>query len=236
MSVLEVVDLKAGYGALPVLHGVSFSIEEGTTAVLLGLNGAGKSTTVNTIAGLVKPWSGTILLDGRPIGGLPADQIVALGLSLSLEGRHVFPALSVRDNLELGGWTKRTGMASMMDQVYEYFPRLKERAGQMAGTLSGGEQQMLAIGRAMMAHPRVLLVDEASLGLAPVMAETVFGIVDLIKQSGTTVLLVEQNIGALDHADQALVMEKGTITFDGPPSRLAEESDLERVYLGDVAE
>ncbi|HET6873253.1 MAG TPA: ABC transporter ATP-binding protein [Acidimicrobiales bacterium] len=236
MSVLEVVDLKAGYGALPVLHGVSFSIEEGTTAVLLGLNGAGKSTTVNTIAGLVKPWSGTILLDGRPIGGLPADQIVALGLSLSLEGRHVFPALSVRDNLELGGWTKRTGMTSMMDQVYEYFPRLKERAGQMAGTLSGGEQQMLAIGRAMMAHPRVLLIDEASLGLAPVMAETVFGIVDLIKQSGTTVLLVEQNIGALDHADQALVMEKGTITFDGPPSRLAEESDLERVYLGDVAE
>jgi branched-chain amino acid transport system ATP-binding protein len=236
MSALEVVDLKAGYGALPVLHGVSFSIEEGTTAVLLGLNGAGKSTTVNTVAGLVRPWSGSILLDGRPIGGLPADQIVALGLSLSLEGRHVFPALSVRDNLELGAWTKRTAMASMMDQVYEYFPRLKERAGQLAGTLSGGEQQMLAIGRAMMAHPRVLLIDEASLGLAPVMAETVFGIVDLIKQSGTTVLLVEQNIGALDHADQALVMEKGTITFDGPPHRLAEESDLERVYLGDVAE
>ncbi|HMC39028.1 MAG TPA: ABC transporter ATP-binding protein, partial [Acidimicrobiales bacterium] len=231
MSVLEIEDLRTGYGALPVLHGVSFAVEEGTTAVLLGLNGAGKSTTVNTIAGLIKPWSGTIRFDGRPIGGLPPDQIVTIGLSLSLEGRHVFPALSVRDNLELGAWTKRVGMGSMMDQVFEYFPRLKEREGQLAGTMSGGEQQMLAIGRAMMAHPRVLLIDEASLGLAPVMAETVFGVVDLIKQSGTTVVLVEQNIGALDHADQALVMEKGTITFDGPPHRLAEESDLERVYL-----
>jgi branched-chain amino acid transport system ATP-binding protein len=236
LSLLEVEELRVGYGALPVLHGVSFSVEEGTTAVLLGLNGAGKTTTVNTIAGLLRPWSGEVRFDGRTISGLAPDQIVSAGISLSLEGRHVFPALTVRDNLELGAWTRRSAMENTIEEVFAYFPRLEERSNQMAGTLSGGEQQMLAIGRALMARPRVLLVDEASLGLAPLMAQTVFKVVDQIKRSGTTIVLVEQNVGALEYADQALVMEKGTLTFDGPPSRLAEESDLQRVYLGDVAD
>ena len=236
MSLLEVEDLRVGYGSLPVLHGITFSVEEGTTAVLLGLNGAGKTTTVNTIAGLVRAWSGDIRFDGRSVSRLSTDEIVRAGISLSMEGRHVFPGLSVRDNLELGAWTSREHMRETMDKVFGYFPRLKERERQVAGTLSGGEQQMLAIGRALMARPRLLLVDEASLGLSPVMAETVFQVVGQINQDGTTVVLVEQNVGALDYADRALVMEKGTLTFDGLPERLAAESYLEDVYLGDVAE
>jgi branched-chain amino acid transport system ATP-binding protein len=236
MSLLEVEELRVGYGALPVLHGITFSVEEGTTAVLLGLNGAGKTTTVNTIAGLVRARSGDIRFDGRSVSRLSTDEIVRAGISLSMEGRHVFPGLSVRDNLELGAWTSREHMRETMDKVFGYFPRLKERERQVAGTLSGGEQQMLAIGRALMARPRLLLVDEASLGLSPVMAETVFQVVGQINQDGTTVVLVEQNVGALDYADRALVMEKGTLTFDGLPERLAAESYLEDVYLGDVAE
>ncbi|HEX4865450.1 MAG TPA: ABC transporter ATP-binding protein [Acidimicrobiales bacterium] len=235
MSLLEVEELRVGYGSLPVLHGITFSIEEGTTAVLLGLNGAGKTTTVNTIAGLLRVWSGDIRLEGRSVTGLNTDEIVKAGISLSMEGRHVFPGLTVRDNLELGAWTSRDQMRGTMEKVFAYFPRLEERSGQLGGTLSGGEQQMLAIGRALMARPRLLLVDEASLGLSPLMAETVFRVVRQINEDGTTVLLVEQNVGALEHADRALVMEKGTLTFDGLPERLASESYLEEVYLGDVA-
>ena len=236
MSLLEVEQLRVGYGSLPVLHGITFSIEEGTTAVLLGLNGAGKTTTVNTIAGLLRVWSGDIRLEGRSMTRMDTDEIVKAGISLSMEGRHVFPGLSVRDNLELGAWTSRDQMRATMEKVFAYFPRLEERSGQLGGTLSGGEQQMLAIGRALMARPRLLLVDEASLGLSPLMAETVFRVVRQINEDGTTVLLVEQNVGALEYADRALVMEKGTLTFDGLPQRLAEESYLEEVYLGDVAE
>jgi branched-chain amino acid transport system ATP-binding protein len=235
MSLLEVEDLRVGYGALPVLHGIGFSIEEGTTAVLLGLNGAGKTTTVNTIAGLLRAWSGDIRFEGRSITRMNTDEIVKAGISLSMEGRHVFSGLTVRDNLELGSWTSRDRMRETMDRVFAYFPRLEERSGQVAGTLSGGEQQMLAIGRALMARPRLLLIDEASLGLSPLMAETVFQVVEQINRDGTTVMLVEQNVGALEYADRALVMEKGTLTFDGLPERLASESYLEEVYLGDVA-
>lgn len=225
--------MTSGYGNLPVLHGINFAIDEGSTAVLLGLNGAGKTTTVNTIAGLLPAWSGAIRFDGKRLDRLTPDEVVAAGVAISLEGRHVFGRLSVRVNLELGAWTKQAGTAETMERVFDYFPRLKERADQLAGTLSGGEQQMLAIGRALMAQPRLMLVDEASLGLSPLLARTVFEIVNRINRDGTTVLLVEQNVGALAYADQALVMEKGTITFDGPPSALSDSTDLQKVYLGD---
>jgi branched-chain amino acid transport system ATP-binding protein len=232
MSLLEVDGLRTGYGVLPVLQGLSFSVEEGTTAVLFGLNGAGKTTTVNAIAGLQRVWGGTITFDGQRISGQPATKIVERGLAISLEGRHVFPKLTVRKNLDLGAWTARKTASQQMDLVFSYFPRLEERADQMAGTLSGGEQQMLAIGRALMSKPRLLLIDEASLGLSPKLAQTVFEVVSRISADGTTVLLVEQNVGVLPYADQALVMEKGTLTFNGSGKELEQSGDLRKTYLG----
>ena len=231
-ALLEVEDLRAGYGSVPVLQGVSFAVAEGETAVMFGLNGAGKSTTINTVAGLLKTWGGQVRFDGEVISGLPATDIVKRGVSLCPEGRRVFPQLSVRTNLELGSWTNRGVQKQQMEQVYGYFPRLEERADQMAGTLSGGEQQMLAIGRALMSKPRLLLIDEASLGLSPKLTQTVFQVVDQINDDGTTVVIVEQNIGVLPYADQALVMQKGTITFDGRGQELAETGDLRAAYLG----
>jgi len=232
VSLLEVRDLRTGYGPLPVLHGVSFSVEEGSTAVLFGLNGAGKTTTVNTIAGLMSPWSGSIRFDGAELGGLEAPEIVEHGVALSPEGRRVFPGLSVRHNLELGAWTKRAGTAASMQKVFGYFPRLEERAAQMAGTLSGGEQQMLAIGRALMSQPRLLLIDEASLGLSPLLAQTVFAIVGEINKDGVTVIIVEQNVGVLPYADQAIIMEKGSVIFDGRGAELERSGNLREAYLG----
>ena len=231
-ALLEVEDLRAGYGSVPVLQGVSFGVAEGETAVMFGLNGAGKSTTVNTIAGLLRTWGGEIRFDGKPISGLPAAEIVKRGVSLAPEGRRVFPQLSVRTNLELGAWTNRKVLKEQMARVFGYFPRLEERADQMAGTLSGGEQQMLAIGRALMSKPRLLLIDEASLGLSPKLTQTVFQVVDQINDDGTTVVIVEQNVGVLPYADQALVMQKGTITFDGRGRELQETGDLRAAYLG----
>ncbi|MHB2023425.1 MAG: ABC transporter ATP-binding protein [Mycobacteriales bacterium] len=232
MSLLEVRDLRCGYGQQPVLHGISFEVAEGATAVLFGLNGAGKSTTVNAIAGLVPAWGGEVLFEGRRISGLPAHEVVRRGVALSPEGRRVFPGLSVRTNLELGAWTKRSGLAARIEAVFAYFPRLAERADQPAGTLSGGEQQMLAIGRALMGAPRMLLIDEASLGLSPKLAQSVFAMVDTIRRDGVTVVMVEQNVGVLPFASQALVMEKGTISFDGPASALEDTGELRRAYLG----
>jgi branched-chain amino acid transport system ATP-binding protein len=231
-ALLEVEDLRAGYGSVPVLQGVSFNVAEGETAVMFGLNGAGKSTTVNTIAGLLSTWGGQVRFDGAVLTGLSSADIVKRGVSLSPEGRRVFPQLSVRTNLELGAWTRRSVLKEQMAKVFGYFPRLEERVDQMAGTLSGGEQQMLAIGRALMSKPRLLLIDEASLGLSPKLTQTVFQVVDQINDDGTTVVIVEQNIGVLPYADQALVMQKGTITFDGRGSELEGTGGLRAAYLG----
>ena len=239
MSLLEIEELRTGYGVLPVLQGISFSVEEGQTAVMFGLNGAGKTTTVNAIAGLLPAWSGQIRLDGKVVSGLEAPKVVAAGIGLSPEGRRVFPALSVLTNLRLGAWTRKAdgkkAMEETIDRVFGYFPRLDERKDQLAGTMSGGEQQMLAIGRAVMSKPRVLLIDEASLGLSPKLAQTVFQVVSQINDDGTTVVIVEQNVGVLPYADQALIMEKGTITYDGLGSELEKSGDLRKTYLGETS-
>ena len=233
MALLEVEGLRVGYG-FPVLHGISFSVEEGETAVLFGLNGAGKTTTVSTIAGLLRPDAGSIRFDGQEIGGRPAASLVADGISLSPEGRRVFPRLSVQDNLRMGGWVRRGDskvIAEQQDLVYDYFPRLRERTTQLAGTLSGGEQQMLAIGRALISRPRLLLIDEASLGLSPTLAKTVFQVVDRINDDGVTVLIVEQNVGVLPYADRALIMEKGTLIYTGVGDEI-RSANLRETYLG----
>jgi len=236
VSLLEVEGLRTGYGVLPVLQGISFAVEEGTTAVVFGLNGAGKTTTVNCLAGLLPVWDGEIRFDGKRISGLGAKAIVEAGISLSPEGRRVWPGLSVMKNLELGAWSRRGARGKeQLERVFEYFPRLDERKDQLAGTLSGGEQQMLAIGRAIMSNPRLLMIDEASLGLSPKLAQTVFQIVSRINDDGTTVIIVEQNVGVLPYADQALIMEKGALTYDGSGVELERSGELRRTYLGEAA-
>ena len=236
MALLEVRGLRVGYG-FPVLLGVDFEVEEGETAVLFGLNGAGKTTTVTTIAGLLTPEAGSIRFGDREIGGMSASQLVTEGVALVPEGRRVFPQLTVENNLRLGAWTHRRdggGNHDRRELVYEYFPRLAERAGQAAGTLSGGEQQMLAIGRALMSRPKLLLIDEASLGLSPALAKTVFQVVERINDDGVTVVIVEQNVGVLPYADRALIMEKGTIVYEGVGDEIRNANLRER-YLGGAA-
>jgi branched-chain amino acid transport system ATP-binding protein len=233
MALLEVDSLTVGYG-FPVLLGISFEVEEGETAVLFGLNGAGKTTTVATIAGLLSPDSGSIRFAGQEIAGRSPAGLVADGISLSPEGRRVFPRLSVEDNLRMGAWVQRRSSNVVDEQralVYDYFPRLSERASQQAGTLSGGEQQMLAIGRALMSRPRLLLIDEASLGLSPTLAKTVFEVVKRINDDGVTVLIVEQNVGVLPYADRALIMEKGTLIYTGVGDEI-RNANLRETYLG----
>jgi branched-chain amino acid transport system ATP-binding protein len=232
-ALLEVEQLRVGYG-FPVLMGISFVVEEGETAVLFGLNGAGKTTTVATIAGLLKPDSGSIRFQGNEIGGKPPAELVTTGVALSPEGRHVFPGLSVANNLRLGAWARRRD-SKLVDEnrerVFDYFPRLAERADQMAGLLSGGEQQMLAIGRALMSSPKLLLIDEASLGLSPAIAKVVFQVVSRINDEGVTVIIVEQNVGVLPYADRALIMEKGTLVYQGVGEEI-RSANLRETYLG----
>jgi len=235
MALLNVSELRAGYGNLPVLHDLSFDVQEGETAVVLGLNGAGKTTTLLNVAGMMKPWSGNIIFDGTDITGQEASSLVGSGIVLVPEGRRVFPALSVWDNLRMGGWTKRRNRSYISEQiesVFGYFPRLEERKGQMAGTLSGGEQQMLAIGRGLMADPKLLMIDEASLGLSPVLAQTVFDIVKRINETGVTVILVEQNTSAVAISDRTFVIEKGTIVFSGTGDEILESEEIRTAYLG----
>ena len=233
MALLEVEDLRAGYG-FPVLLGISFEVADGETAVLFGLNGAGKTTTLSTIAGLLRPDGGAIRFDGERIDGRSPPQLVRAGIALVPEGRRVFPGLSVSNNLRLGAWTRRRSrqeVEASRDLVFDYFPRLAERSEQAAGTLSGGEQQMLAIGRALMTHPRLLLIDEASLGLSPALAKVVFNVVSQINDDGVTVLIVEQNVGVLRYADRALIMERGTLVFSGVGDEI-HRADLRATYLG----
>jgi branched-chain amino acid transport system ATP-binding protein len=233
MALVEVEDLRVGYG-FPVLLGIDFAVEEGETAVLFGLNGAGKTTTVASIAGLLKPDSGSIRFDGENIAGRSPTQLVDRGIALVPEGRRVFPDLSVANNLRLGAWTRRRNRDEVEERrqlVFEYFPRLAERVDQAAGTLSGGEQQMLAIGRALMSKPRLLLIDEASLGLSPALAKIVFQVVERINDDGVTVIIVEQNVGVLPYADRALIMEKGTLIFSGVGDEI-RSANLRESYLG----
>jgi branched-chain amino acid transport system ATP-binding protein len=233
MALLEVEALEVSYDQ-PVLHGISFEVHEGETAVLFGLNGAGKTTTVTTIAGLLRPDRGSIRFDGTEITGRSAASLVADGISLSPEGRRIFPRLTVMENLKMGSWVRRRDqrvVSEQMELAFEYFPRLRERTDQVAGTLSGGEQQMLAIGRALMPRPRLLLIDEASLGLSPTLAATVFEVVGRINDDGTTVVIVEQNVGVLPYADRALIMEKGTLVYTGVGDEI-RAANLRETYLG----
>ena len=232
---LRLTDVKSGYGSLPVLRGVDIEIRRGETAVMLGLNGAGKTTTALNICGALGTWSGSINFDGVEIADFNTKQCVEAGIVMCPEGRRVFPELSVEKNLQIGSWSQRSNdgwFEQQREVVYDYFERLRERAGQLAGTLSGGEQQMLAIGRALMARPRLLIIDEASMGLAPVIVQDVFEIVRQINKDGVTVLLIEQNVGALDVADQGIVMEQGHIVDVLRGDQLADRSKVSEILMG----
>jgi len=236
MALLEVNDIHTYYDAIHALKGITISVDEGEIVTLIGANGAGKSTTLNSICGLYHPRSGTITLDGEPIHELPAHQIVQRGLSQAPEGRQVFGRLSVTENLKMGAYTRtdKEGIQTDMARVFELFPRLKERSKQVAGTLSGGEQQMLAIGRALMASPRLLLLDEPSMGLAPLLVETIFDTIREINEQGTTILLVEQNASiALSLAQRGYVMETGRIVLQDSAKALQANEMVRQAYLGE---
>ena len=233
---LEVRDLLVSYGEIRAVKGISLNVAAGEIVALLGSNGAGKTTTLKTVSGLLAPRSGEILFDGESLRGMPPHLIVRKGIAHVPEGRHVFNRLTVWENLEMGAYARSdAGAAADLDRVFVLFPRLWERRRQRAGTLSGGEQQMLAIGRALMANPRLLLLDEPSMGLAPVLVEQIFETVQSVNRQGTTVLLVEQNAAlALEVATRAYVLETGTIVLSGAAADLARHEDVRRAYLGEI--
>ena len=234
MSLLKVDDIHVYYGNIHAIKGISFEVNEGEIVTLIGANGAGKSTTLNTIAGLMKPRSGQITFDGKNLASVPASRIVSLGMALCPEGRRVFQQMSVRENLEMGGYTRpATEIPASLEDVFTRFPRLKEREKQVAGTLSGGEQQMLAMGRALMSKPKLLMLDEPSMGLAPILVEQIFDIIKELHAAGTTVLLVVQNAQmALSIADRAYVLGTGRITMSGPAAEVLADDRVRSAYLG----
>jgi branched-chain amino acid transport system ATP-binding protein len=235
MALLELQNVHSYYGNIHALKGVSLTVEQGEIVTLIGSNGAGKSTTLRTISGLLSPRQGQILLDGKRIDKVPPHEIVQLGISQSPEGRRIFPRLTVLENLEMGAYTQNKSgtFAADIDRVFGLFPRLKERVQQKGGTLSGGEQQMLAIGRALMSHPRVLLLDEPSLGLAPILVDQIFQIVQDINQQGMTILLVEQNaLQALDIAHRGYVLQTGEVVLQDDAKALQQNPTVQKAYLG----
>ena len=238
MSMLKVKDLKVNYGGIEALKGISFEVEQGQIVTLIGANGAGKSTTLRAISGLVKTASGAINFMGRDIIPFNAQQVVAEGIALVPEGRRVFDNLTVKENLKIGAYLRKDKeeIESGIEDIYQRFPRLKEREWQLAGTLSGGEQQMLAVGRAMMARPKLLMMDEPSLGLAPLVVKDIFAIIRELKSEGITILLIEQNANAaLRCADQAYVLETGRITMCGTGEALLADQRVRDAYLGSTA-
>jgi len=235
MALLEVKNLSVYYGVIQALKGISFHVDKGEIVALIGANGAGKTTTLHTISGLLRPKTGEILYHDRDITKMPGSQIVKMGMAQVPEGRRVFADMTVEQNLRLGAYTRKDSSktAETLENIYKRFPRLKERVRQPAGTLSGGEQQMLAMGRALMSRPQLLLLDEPSMGLAPMLIKEIFRIIVDINKQGTTVLLVEQNANmALSIANRAYVLETGRITLSGPASELAASEDVRKAYLG----
>ena len=231
---LSVRDLHVSYGAIKAVRGISFDIKQGEIVTLIGANGAGKSTTLNTVAGLIRPDSGSIEFKGQSIVGVKSHKVVERGMALCPVGRRVFSQMSVSENLDMGGYTRSDAEnRETLQRVYERFPRLKERMGQMAGTLSGGEQQMLAMGRALMSKPDLLMLDEPSMGLAPILVQEIFDIIKELNAAGTTILLVEQNANmALSIADRAYVLEIGTIKKTGTGADLLQDDDVRKAYPG----
>ena len=234
MSMLKVEDMHVYYGSIHAIKGISFEVNEREIVTLIGANGAGKSTSLNTGAGLLKARTGTVSFEGKNITATPASKIVSLGMALCPEGRRVFQQMTVRENLEMGGYTRPAGeIADSLADVFDRFPRLKERHKQVAGTLSGGEQQMLAMGRALMSKPKLLMLDEPSMGLAPLLVEQIFDIIQELNAAGTTILLVEQNAQmALSIANRAYVLETGRIVKSGDAHELMNDDDVRKAYLG----
>ena len=233
---LTIENISVNYGAINALKGVSMHVGQGEVITLIGANGAGKTTTLRTITGLLAPREGRIVFEGEDISASPTHRLVAKGIAMSPEGRGVFANLTVRENLQMGAYLKKNKreIAEDMEQAFRMFPRLKEREAQKAGTLSGGEQQMLAMGRALMSRPRLLLLDEPSLGLAPLVVHTIFEAIEEIRSKGTTILLVEQNAhAALKHSDRAYVLETGKIVMEGPSKDLAADPRIKEAYLGE---